>query len=109
MGEAVPLGKDGRSIVVVDVLQEFLLSQVFCRVPGEPFERRIDEPELPLHVVRDDAFAHGGGDGLQVALNFAVRALGPPPTPALTPQEGQEQDQQSEQRASCQEVGVGEL
>ena len=71
----------------MDVLEEFLLPQVLGGIPGEPLEGGIDEGELPLHVVGDDPFAHGGGDRLQLALDFGCGTLGPPPAPALPPEQ----------------------
>jgi hypothetical protein len=93
----------------MDVLKELLLPQVFEGISSQPFKGGIYEGELPLHIVGDDPLPHGSGDSLELTLDFGRGALRPPPAPALSPEEDHQQDEESEQRASWQEVGAGEL
>ena len=78
-----PFGHQRGPVVGVDVLQEFLVLEVFRGVTGEPLEGGIDEREPQVHVVRDHALAHAGRDGAQLAQRRALVPLRPPPPAPL--------------------------
>ena len=100
LGQAVPLGQDGGPVLGMDVLEEFLVPQVFLGVPGEPLEGRVYERQPAVHVVGNDPFPHGGGDRLELALDLGRRALGPAPAPALPPERGPSGEQQRDASAA---------
>ena len=94
--EALPLGRQRGAVVGVDVLEELLVPEVLLGIPGEPLEGGVHEAEPQVHVVRDDALAHGGRHRVQVPPGFRRGPLG---APALRPLDDECHQQGERQRA----------
>ncbi len=76
-GQPRPFRQQRGPVVRMDVLQELLVAQVLDHLARETLERGVREREPEVHVIGDDAFAHAGGDGPELARGhgrFALRA-----------------------------------